>query len=110
MDKDAIIQALRNGGNEGHNFLQAMSNGIADGSVGGTVDMLGSGLEAIGVPVGNAPFMGSKWLKQNGYMRDVQPGAGQILGEGLGMAAGGAAFNPAELANVVKSGVSRYLK
>lgn len=110
MDKEAIIQALRSGGGNVQNFLQSMSNGVADGTVGGAVDMVNSGLDTIGVPTVDAPVMGSKWLKQKGFMPDTQPGVGQVAGEGLGLAMGGAALSPAQLSTLLKSGVNRYMK
>lgn len=110
MDNKQLIEALRNGGSHAKDFLQAASNGIADNTIGGLVDMAAYPLRAAGVPVGNAPVGGTEWLRQKGYTRDVPAGLPQILGEGLGGAVGGAVMAPAEMANIVKSGVARYMK
>lgn len=89
MDKSAIIRALRDG-------AQSASNGIANTVMGEPVDILASGLEYAGVPVGNAPVGGTQWLKDKGVVLPVEQGAPQIIGEGLGMAAGSVPFMPAQ--------------
>lgn len=89
MDKSAIIKALRDG-------AQSASNGIANTVVGEPVDILASGLQYAGVPVGNAPMGGTQWLKDNGVVVPVEEGAPQVIGQGLGMAAGSVPFMPAQ--------------
>lgn len=65
-------------------FLQAFSNTAAD-TVAGPVDLLGFGLNKLGVPVGDAPIGGSEWMKQKGLRRDVQQGIPKVLGETAGL-------------------------
>jgi hypothetical protein len=65
-------------------FLQSASNAVA-GNVAGPVDLLGLGLNKIGVNVGNAPVGGSEWMKRKGLMRDVQQGPARVLGETAGL-------------------------
>lgn len=89
MDKSAIIKALRDG-------AQSASNGIANTVVGEPVDILAAGLEYAGVPVGNEPVGGTQWLKNKGIVAPVDPGAAQVIGQGLGMAAGSVPFMPAQ--------------
>lgn len=107
MDKDAIIQALRQGGGDVHNFLQSASNGVADQSIGSMVDLANGALGVVGVPTVDNPVMGTKWMREKGITRDVQPGVGQVLGEGLGGALGATTWTPAQLSSALKSYVSR---
>lgn len=65
-------------------FLQSASNAVA-GNVAGPVDLLGMGLNKIGVPVGAAPVGGTEWMKRQGLMRDVQQGPARVLGETAGL-------------------------
>lgn len=65
-------------------FLQAASNGVAS-NVSGPVDLIGAGLNRIGLNVGAAPVGGSEWMKRKGLMRDVEPGAAKVLGETAGL-------------------------
>jgi hypothetical protein len=65
-------------------FLQSASNAVA-GNVAGPVDLLGMGLNKIGVNVGNAPVGGSEWMKRKGLMRDVEQGPARVLGETAGL-------------------------
>lgn len=110
MDNKQLIEALRNAGSGAHNFLQATSNGIADSTLGGLVDMAAYPLRAAGVPVGDAPVGGTDWLRQKGFTRPVESGVPQVLGETLGNTVGTAALAPAELANLVRSGVTKMVK
>lgn len=98
MDKQAIIKALRDG-------AQSASNGIANSVVGEPVDILASGLGYVGLPVGDRPMGGTEWLKDKGVVVPVEPGAAQVVGQGLGMAAGNAMFTPKMLADAVKRAV-----
>lgn len=65
-------------------FLQAASNGVAS-NVSGPVDLIGAGLNKIGLNVGAAPVGGSEWMKRQGLMRDVQQGPARVLGETAGL-------------------------
>lgn len=65
-------------------FLQSASNAVA-GNVSGPVDLLGMGLNKIGVNVGNAPVGGSEWMKSKGLMRDVEQGPARVAGETFGL-------------------------
>lgn len=98
MDKSAIIRALRDG-------AQSASNGIANSIAGEPVDILAAGLGYAGIPVGDRPVGGTQWLKDKGVVVPVEEGAPQIIGQGLGMAAGNAMFTPRMLADVVKRAI-----
>lgn len=65
-------------------FLQSASNAVA-GNVAGPVDLIGMGLNKIGVPVGSAPVGGSEWMRRRGLIREVQQGPARILGETAGL-------------------------
>lgn len=65
-------------------FLQSASNSVA-GNVAGPVDLIGMGLNKIGVPVGPAPVGGSEWMKRKGLLRDVEQGPARIAGETFGL-------------------------
>ena len=65
-------------------FLQSASNMVSS-NIAGPVDLLGMGLNKIGVPVGNAPIGGTEWMKRQGLMRDVQQGPARVLGETAGL-------------------------
>jgi hypothetical protein len=64
-------------------FLQSASNAVA-GNVAGPVDLIGMGLNKIGVPV-KEPVGGSEWMKRKGLMRDVEQGPARVLGETAGL-------------------------
>lgn len=64
-------------------FIQGASNSAAS-TVAGPVDLLSMGLRSVGVPVGNAPFGGSQWMRNVGLMRDYQNPTAGILGESVG--------------------------
>ena len=51
-------------------FLQAASNAAAS-NVSGPIDLLSWALKKGGVPVGDAPMLGSEWMKRQGLMRDA---------------------------------------
>lgn len=70
--------------NELLKFLQSASNAVA-GNVAGPVDLIGMGLNKIGVPVGNAPIGGTEWMKSKGLIRDVEQGPARVLGETAGL-------------------------
>lgn len=65
-------------------FLQSASNAVAS-NVSGPIDLIGMGLNKIGVPVGAAPVGGTEWMKQNGLMRDVEQGPARVMGETAGL-------------------------
>ena len=67
------------------NLLQSASNTAAS-SVYGPVDLIAAGLDRVGMghPM---PMGGSKWMQNAGLLGEVQPGAGQIAGETLGLLA-----------------------
>ena len=67
-------------------FLQSMSNSAAS-NVSAPVDGINWLLRKAGMPVSDAPFMGSDWMAQKGLTRPVQQGAASILGETAGMLA-----------------------
>ena len=99
MDKQAIIKALRDG-------AQATSNGVANSIVGEPVDILASGLRYAGVPVGNRPAFGTEWLMEKGITTPTdETSVPQMIGKGLGMAAGNAMFTPKMLADAVKRAI-----
>jgi len=64
-------------------FLQSASNAVA-GNVAGPVDLIGMGLNKIGVPV-KEPVGGSEWMKRKGLMRDVEQSPARVLGETAGL-------------------------
>lgn len=78
MDKARQLAALL------RDTAQSASNAIA-GNVAGPVDLIGMGLNKIGVPVGDSPVGGSNWMKQQGFMRDVEQGPARVIGETAGM-------------------------
>lgn len=65
-------------------FLQSASNAVAS-NVSGPIDLIGMGLNKIGVPVGSAPVGGTEWMKQKGLMRDVEQGPARVMGETAGL-------------------------
>lgn len=65
-------------------FLQSASNAVA-GNIAGPVDLLGMGLNKLGVPVGSAPVGGTEWMKKRGLIRDVEQGPARVLGETAGL-------------------------
>ena len=91
-------------------FLQAASNGVAS-NVSGPVDLIGAGLNKIGLNVGAAPVGGSEWMKRQGLMRDVEPGAANVLGETAGLLGPAMAshfapqINEALLSSMLRNGV-----
>ena len=78
-DLNKLLELLRSG-------AQGASNGIAS-NISGNVDLLNSGLGLLGVPVSNAPVMGSQWMRDKGLTAEPQNRMAGLLGEGLGMAA-----------------------
>lgn len=78
MDKARQLAALL------RDTAQSASNAIA-GNVAGPVDLIGMGLNKMGVPVGDSPVGGSNWMKQQGFMRDVEQGPARVIGETAGM-------------------------
>lgn len=67
-------------------FLQSMSNSAAS-NVSAPVDGINWLLRKGGLPVSDAPFMGSDWMEQKGFTKPVQQGAASVLGETAGMVA-----------------------
>ena len=67
-------------------FLQSMSNTAAS-NVSAPVDGINWLLRKAGMPVSDAPFMGSDWMAQKGLTQPVQQGAASILGETAGLLA-----------------------
>ena len=61
------------------NFLQSASNEAA-GAVSVPVDLLGMGLRGLGVPVPRNALLSSEWMRQNGLLGEVKPGASQVAG------------------------------
>lgn len=99
MDKSAIIKALREG-------AQSASNGVANAVVGEPVDILASGLRYAGLPVGNSPVGGTDWLMQKGITTPMDESSmPQMIGKGLGMAAGNAMYTPKMLTEAVKRAI-----
>lgn len=99
MDKSAIIKALRDG-------TQAASNGIANSVVGVPVDLLASGLNAVGVPTGAAPMGGTQWLQNQGLTRPIQDGgAPAFIGDMVGQTAGNLAFMPSQVGGMVAKAI-----
>lgn len=99
MDKSAIIKALRDG-------AQATSNGIASSVLGQPIDLIASGLEYVGVPVGNAPVGGTQWLQNQGITRPIQDGgAPAFVGDILGQTAGNLAYAPAQVSGMVAKAI-----
>lgn len=99
MDKSTIIKALRDG-------AQAASNGVANSVVGEPVDILASGLRYAGVPVGNSPVGGTDWLMQQGITTPTDESSmPQMIGKGLGMAAGNAVYTPKLLSEAIKRAI-----
>lgn len=99
MDKSAIIKALRDG-------AQATSNGIASSVLGQPIDLIASGLEYAGVPVGNAPVGGTQWLQNKGITRPIQDGgAPAFVGDILGQTAGNFAYMPAQVGGMVAKAI-----
>ena len=67
-------------------FLQSMSNSAAS-NVSAPVDGINWLMRKSGLPVSDAPFMGSDWMAQRGLTRPVKQGAASVLGETAGMLA-----------------------
>ena len=67
-------------------FLQSMSNSAAS-NVSAPVDGINWLMRKSGLPVSDAPFMGSDWMAQKGFTRPVKQGAASVLGETAGMLA-----------------------
>ena len=67
-------------------FLQSMSNSAAS-NVSAPVDGINWLLVKAGLPVSDAPFMGSDWMAQRGLTRPVKLGAASVLGDTAGMLA-----------------------
>lgn len=65
-------------------FLQSASNAVAS-NVSGPIDLIGMGLNKIGVPVGSSPVGGTEWMKSKGLMRDVEQGPARVMGETAGL-------------------------
>lgn len=65
-------------------FLQSASNSVAT-NVSGPVDLIGAGLNRVGVPVGSEPVGGADWMKSKGLTRDVEQGPARVLGETAGL-------------------------
>jgi hypothetical protein len=76
MDKQAIINALRNG-------AQAASNGVAD-QVAFPVDAIAGGLRGIGLAIPENPVMGSQWMRENGLTAQTEPGMSTDIGYAAG--------------------------
>ena len=67
-------------------FLQSMSNSAAS-NVSAPVDGINWLMRKSGLPVSDAPFMGSDWMAQKGFTKPVKQGAASVLGETAGMLA-----------------------
>ena len=65
-------------------FIQSASNAVAD-NVAGPVDLLGLGLNKLGVPVGDSPIGGTNWQREMGLRRNVPQGPARVLGETAGL-------------------------
>ena len=70
--------------NDFMNMLQAASNSVA-GNVSGPVDILSWLLRKSGVPVPENALLSSKWMEEQGLMKPVRPGVGQLVGESVGL-------------------------
>jgi hypothetical protein len=70
--------------NEFWNAVQAASNTVA-GNVSGPVDILSWALRQAGVPVPENALLSSKWMEEQGLMKPVRPGVGQLVGESVGL-------------------------
>lgn len=79
MDKQAVINALRN-------TAQSASNTIANG-VSAPIDTISNGLKKVGVPMPSNPVGGSEWMGQQGLTREVPQGMPKLAGEAIGMIA-----------------------
>lgn len=66
------------------NFGQAASNNIAE-TVSTPIDAIAWALRKAGVPVGNAPVMGSEWMAQKGLTRPTQEGVSKMAGDFVGL-------------------------
>ncbi len=67
-------------------FLQSMSNSAAS-NVSAPVDGINWLMRKSGLPVSDAPFMGSDWMAQKGFTKPVKQGAASVLGDTAGMLA-----------------------
>lgn len=79
MDKQAVINALRN-------TAQSASNTVA-GGVSSPVDMMAGGLRKTGLPIPSNPVGGSEWMGQQGLTRPVPDGMAKTAGEAIGLIA-----------------------
>lgn len=66
------------------NFGQAASNNIAE-TVSTPIDAIAWALRKAGVPVGDAPVMGSEWMAQKGLTRPTQEGVSKMAGDFVGL-------------------------
>jgi hypothetical protein len=69
---------------EYRNALQAWSNAAAD-NISAPVDGIAWLLRKAGIPVPNNALMGSDWMRQRGLTAPVEQGAGQVVGDTLGL-------------------------
>lgn len=92
MDKQALIDALRN-------TAQSASNAIAE-NVSVPVDMINSGLGKIGLDTPQ-PVMGSEWMQNHGFTRPVPEGAANTVGTTMGYLANMAPSQSAKIAELL---------
>lgn len=95
MDKQAIINALRN-------YAQATSNEVAN-MVAGPVDLVNAGLEKMGMGTQD-PVGGSAWMQRQGLTAPVPEGIAQKLGEATGLVLPLAGMKAKEIAQVLRNG------
>ena len=76
MDYEKIIRALRD-------TAQSTSNTVAE-TAAFPVDMIAMALRKAGVPGQDNAVGGSDWMKKNGIICAVEPGAAKVVGETLG--------------------------
>lgn len=76
MDKQAMIQALRD-------FGQSASNATAD-TVAIPVDLIAQILRSGGLDIPK-PVGGSEWMREKGLTAEVEPGMAKTAGEAVGM-------------------------
>jgi len=101
MDKQAIINALRN-------YAQATSNEVAN-MVAGPVDLVNTGLEKVGLG-SKEPIGGSAWMQRQGLTAPVPEGWAQTLGEATGLVLPFAGAKSKEIAQALRKGGENLAK
>ena len=92
MDKQALIDALRN-------TAQSASNAIAE-NVTFPVDTINAGLSKVGVNIPQ-PVGGAEWMQNNGFTRPVPEGAANTVGTTMGYLANMAPSQSAKIAELL---------